>query len=79
MFKPKDTKERILHRLKISKGHLDRIIKMVDEDCYCVDILNQSKAVQSALKEADALLLKDYLKGKVKKVPEIMQVFERLN
>lgn len=61
---------------------------MVEEDCYCIDVLNQSRAVQSALKEADALLLRDYLKvctsdiTKKKKadkaIDEVMQVFERV-
>lgn len=88
MFKPKDTRERIIHRLKISRGHLDKIIKMVEDECYCVDILNQSRAVQSALKESDALLLKDYLKVCAsditkkekadKAISEVMQVFDRV-
>lgn len=60
-YRPKDTKERILHRLKIAQGHLKKIIAMVDEDKYCMDILNQSQAVQSAIKETDALILKNHL------------------
>lgn len=89
MYKPKDTRERIIHRLKISKGHLNKIIKMVEDECYCIDILNQSRAVQSALKEADSLLLRDYLKlcvsdiAKKKKsdkaILEVVQVFKRIS
>lgn len=89
MFKPKDTRERIIHRLKISRGHLNKIIKMVEEECYCIDILNQSQAVQAALKEVDNLLLRDYLKlcasdiAKKEKadkaVSEVLQVFKRMN
>lgn len=88
MYRPKDTKERILHRLKIVKGHLNKIISMVEEDCYCIDVLHQSKAVQKAIKEADNLLLENHLKtcaseaiNKGKKdeaIQEVMQVFKRI-
>ena len=84
---PKDTQERILHRLKIAKGHLNKIISMVEEECYCIDVLHQSRAVQKALKEADNLLLEKHLKtcaseaiSKGKKdeaIQEVMQVFKR--
>lgn len=62
MFKPKDTKTRILHRLKISKGHLQKVLRMVEDGSYCIDVLNQSQAVQKALKEIDALILENHLK-----------------
>ena len=87
MYRPKGTKERILHRLKIARGHLDKIINMVEEDCYCIDVLHQSQAVQSAIKEADALLLEKHLKTcasdaiksgkKEEAVSEVLKVFRR--
>ena len=57
----KNIKSEILHRLKISRGHLNKIIKMVEEDKYCIDIVHQSLAVQAALKKADGLVLKNQL------------------
>lgn len=88
MYRPKDTKERILHRLKIANGHLNKIISMVEEDCYCIDVLHQSKAVQKAIKEADNLLLENHLKTcaadainkgrKDEAIKEVMQVFKRI-
>ena len=60
-YRPKDTQERILHRLKIAHGQLETVIKMVEDHAYCIDVINQSLAVQSALKEADALLLEHHL------------------
>lgn len=88
MYKPKDTQERILHRLKIASGHLNKIISMVEEECYCIDVLHQSQAVQKAIKEADNLLLENHLKtcaseaiNKGKKdeaIQEVMQVFKRI-
>lgn len=54
-------KEKIIHRLKIAEGHIRAIQKMVEEDKYCIDIIIQSKAVQSALKNVDAQILENHL------------------
>ena len=87
MFRPKDTQERIIHRLKIAKGHLEKVIKMVEEDTYCIDVIHQSHAVQRALEEADAVILENHLKtcvvDHIKKgdvevsTREIMKVFKK--
>lgn len=58
----KSTKRGILHRLKIARGHLDRVIKMVEENEYCIDVLIQSQAVQKALKSTDNIILEHHLK-----------------
>ena len=86
-YRPKDIQERIVHRLKIAKGHLEKVISMVEKDEYCIDILNQSQAVQSAIKETDALILQNHLQGCVvddikngkidETVEEIMKVFKK--
>ena len=62
MYRPQNTQERILHRLKISQGHLKKVIKMVEDGQYCIDVIHQSQAVQRALEEADALVLENHLK-----------------
>ena len=51
-----------IHRLKIAKGHLDKVIRMVQNGDYCIDILPQSQAVQAALKKVDAIILENHLK-----------------
>lgn len=86
-YRPKDTQERILHRLKITQGHLKKVHEMVEEDAYCIDVIHQSQAVQSALSEVDSLILENHLKGCVvdhikrgetkKTVEEIMKVFRK--
>lgn len=88
MYRPKNTQERILHRLKIAQGHLNKVLKMVESDEYCIDVLHQSQAVQKALKETDNLMLENHLKtcaldaiGKGKKdqaIEEVMQVFKKM-
>lgn len=61
MYRPKNEKERILHRLKIARGHLNKIMTMVETDEYCIDVLHQSQAVQKALRQADAVLIEHHL------------------
>lgn len=62
MYRPKDTQERILHRLKIAQGHLAKVLQMVKNHEYCIDVIHQSQAIQRALEEADALILENHLK-----------------
>ena len=62
MYQPKDIQERILHRLKIAQGHLKKVINMVEDDEYCIDVIHQSQAVQRALEESDSLVLENHLK-----------------
>ncbi len=86
MYRPKDTQERILHRLKIAQGHLKKVIKMVEDDEYCIDVIHQNRAVQRALSEADNLILENHLKtcasDAIKKgkedqaIKEIVEVFK---
>lgn len=86
MYRPKDTQERILHRLKISKGHLEKVIKMIENDQYCIDVMHQINAVESGLKETGNLVLENHLKscvadsiskGKTEDaVKEVMSVFK---
>ncbi len=59
----KSMKTNILHRLKIIKGHVNAIEKMVDEDKYCVDIVHQSMAVQRALKKMDMQIIEDHIRN----------------
>lgn len=86
---PRDhsTKRALLHRLKIVRGHLDRVIDMVDNGSYCVDVIHQSLAVQAALKATDQAILKNHMqtcvadairKGNEKEViEEVMRVMEK--
>jgi len=86
-YRPKDTQERIIHRLKIARGHLDKIITMVEQDSYCIDVMHQMQAVESGLKETGNVLLENHLKTCVadsiknghadRSIEEIMQVFKK--
>jgi DNA-binding FrmR family transcriptional regulator len=55
------TKVEILNRLKTVRGHLDGIIRMVDEEEYCVDLMKQVSATQASLERVNRLILKNHL------------------
>jgi DNA-binding FrmR family transcriptional regulator len=44
-----DTKKRVSTRVKRIAGQVAGVQRMLDEDRYCVDVLNQIAAVRSAL------------------------------
>lgn len=87
MYKPKNEKERIHHRLRIVSGHLQKVIKMSEEGAYCLDIIHQSQAVQKALHQIDHLILENHLntctanaikKGKAQQaIAEVMEIIKR--
>ncbi len=51
------------HKLKIISGQVSGLIKMIEEDKYCVDLLTQSLAIQNALKSIDKTILENHLKS----------------
>jgi DNA-binding FrmR family transcriptional regulator len=51
----------VLTRLKTAEGHLRGIQRMVDEDAYCIDIIRQIQAVQSALNRVSTMILEGHL------------------
>ncbi|TDM02419.1 metal-sensing transcriptional repressor [Macrococcus carouselicus] len=46
-----EEKDKMLKRLKRIEGQVRGIQKMIEEDRYCVDILIQISAIESALKQ----------------------------
>jgi len=63
LYSKEPTKSKIIHRLKITRGHIEKVIKMVEEDAYCIDVINQSQAIQSALKKVDEIILENHIKS----------------
>ena len=79
----------ILNRLKSIEGHVRGVQRMVDEDAYCMDIMNQNLAVQRALEKVNSLILERHLQTCVttairgddpaereRVITEILSVFE---
>jgi CsoR family transcriptional regulator, copper-sensing transcriptional repressor len=81
-------KATLLRRLNRIEGQVRGLAKMVEEDRYCVDILTQISAVQSALGALAMRLLEDHTKGCVgaalrsgkgdAAVDELMTIVKRL-
>ncbi len=88
MYTLKNNQQRIVHRLKISLGHLKKVIQMVEDGEYCIDVIHQSQALQKALKETDYAVLEHHLKtcaaeairaGKDKKaIEEVMSIIKKV-
>jgi DNA-binding FrmR family transcriptional regulator len=57
----KASKDEINRLLKTAKGQIEGVIKMVDEDRYCLDITNQIMAIESILKKASQEILKSHM------------------
>ncbi len=54
-------KDKALVSFKKANSLLAKIIKMMDEDKYCIDIMQQSLAVSGLLKSANQMLLENHL------------------
>jgi len=80
----------VIRLLKTARGQIDGIIKMIEEDKYCIDIVHQIMAVDAILRKATKIVLHGHLSGCVKeafdeneetkeeKITEIIDVFDKL-
>ena len=77
-----------LVNLRRIEGQLRGIAKMVEDEKYCVDILNQIKAVRNSLATVEGKILKTHLRECVKesldgnedfdeKVEELLKILKR--
>jgi DNA-binding FrmR family transcriptional regulator len=53
--------DQTIKRLKTIEGHLGGIIRMVNDDAYCIDVIRQIQAVQSALNKVSTGILENHL------------------
>ncbi len=61
-----DIKKRATHRSKIIEGQFKGLVKAIENEDYCIDILTQSLAIQQSLKSLNKLILENHLKTHVK-------------
>ena len=50
-----------LKRLKSIEGHIRGVEKMINDDAYCIDVIGQIQAVQSALNKVKSNILDNHL------------------
>ncbi len=82
-----EEKRKALNLLKTSKGQIEGIIKMLEDERYCVDISKQILAVIALLKKANLSILDQHIKHCVKeailhgegdeKIDEIINVIDK--
>lgn len=51
----------IVNRHKTARGHLDAVVRMVEDDAYCPDVMKQLSAVKDLLEPASRLALRNHL------------------
>ena len=74
--------------LKTARGQIDGILKMIEEDRYCIDISHQIMASQAVLKKANQEVLASHMKHCVHdainsedqdmKIDEIVKIIDTL-
>ena len=64
--------------LKTARGQIDGILKMVEEDRYCLEVSSQIMAAQSILKKANRMVLKAHMNSCVKEAVESGNPEEKL-
>ena len=82
--------ERIARLLKTARGQIDGILRMIEEDRYCVDVSTQLQATGAILKKANAEVVRAHLEQCVadsfasgdetergEKIAEILRLIER--
>jgi len=53
--------ENALIRLKTIEGHIRGIERMIEEDIYCIDVIRQIHAVQSALNKVNKIIFEEHI------------------
>lgn len=61
-----DIKKRASHRSKIIEGQFKALVKAIENEEYCIDILTQSLAIQQSLRSLNKLVLENHMKTHVK-------------
>ncbi|AUS96937.1 transcriptional regulator [Clostridium thermosuccinogenes] len=80
-------KKQVMNLIKTARGQMDGILKMLEEDRYCVDISKQILSVQALLKKANLKIIDQHIKHCVKqaftegngdeKVNEVMELIDK--
>lgn len=80
-----ETKKDLITRLNKSAGQVNGIIKMINEDRYCADVLIQISAAISSLKSTYGVILENHINNCVKnsdenfeeKIAELIKIIKR--
>ena len=81
-----------LQRLRRVEGQIRGVIKMIEDKRYCIDILQQTRAINAALKAVENNIMEDHLtscvasalksnrkKDQANKIKEVIEVMNKFN
>ena len=81
-------KDKINRLLKTARGQIDGMLRMVEEDRYCIDLSNQLLATEAVLRTANREVLRAHMEGCVadafeagdaqEKLDEVMDLLDKL-
>lgn len=81
-------KDKITSLLKTARGQIEGILKMVEDDRYCIDISNQLLAAESILRKINKEIIQAHLKNCVReafqsgneegKIEELMAIVDKM-
>lgn len=81
-------RKKIERLLKTARGQIDGILKMIEEDRYCLDISNQIMASQAILTKVNKEILRSHMEHCVKdaieegqgedKIQEVLDVIDKM-
>lgn len=82
--------EKVSRLLKTARGQIDGILRMIEEDRYCMDISNQIQATSSILRKTQLEVMKAHMHSCVresfetgspedrnKKIEEVLHLLEK--
>lgn len=82
-------KKQVTRLLKTARGQIDGILKMIEENKYCVDISTQILATNAVLKKANKEIISAHMKSCVsdaiehgngeEKITELVQLIDKLS
>ena len=56
-----ESKKNVVNRLARAIGHLEKVKRMVEDDCDCADVLIQIAAVRAAIENTGKVILQDHI------------------
>ena len=56
-----ESKKNVVNRLARAIGHLEKVKRMVEDDCDCAEVLIQIAAVRAAIENTGKVILKDHI------------------
>jgi len=55
-----DDKDALIRRLSRIEGQVRGVSRMIDEDRYCIEVLQQVQAIKAALERVEDVVLRDH-------------------